>query len=51
MDRFNHPNAVDGLSFGKEGNNLFCEINAAYGVDGLLTSKKIRMVKLEPVEK
>lgn len=50
MDGFNHQNAVDGLNFGKEGDDLFCEINAAYGVDGFLSSKKIRVLKLEPVE-
>ncbi|WP_181163769.1 Imm50 family immunity protein [Pontibacter mangrovi] len=51
MDGFNHQNAVDGLNFEKDGDNLICEINAAYGVDGLLSAKTIQVVKLEPVEK
>ncbi|QHL86623.1 hypothetical protein GU926_03870 [Nibribacter ruber] len=48
---FNHQNAVLGLDFVKEGEDLKCEIHAAYGVDGQLTSRKIRVVSVEHIEK
>lgn len=51
LDGFNHQNAVNGLDFRKDGDFLVCEVHAAYGVDALFTSKKIKVVKLEPKEK
>jgi hypothetical protein len=50
IDGFNHQNAVQGISFGREGEYLFCKIEAAYGVDGYIEAKEIKVTKLDLVK-
>jgi hypothetical protein len=50
MDGFNHQNAVQGLDFGREGEYLFCKIDSAYGVDGYIEAKEIKITKLDQVK-
>jgi hypothetical protein len=49
IDGFNHQNAVLALEFGKEGDNVFCNMVSAYGVDGYIEGKKIKIKRLEPI--
>ncbi len=49
MDGFNHQNAIQGLDFGREGEFLFCKIDSAYGMDGYIEAKEIKITKLNPV--
>ncbi len=49
IDGFNHQNAVLALEFGKEGDNVFCNMVSAYGVDGIIEGKKIKIKRLEPI--
>lgn len=51
MDGFNHQNVVLGLNFGKEGEYLFCQIDSAYGIDGYIEAKEIKIIKLDPISK
>jgi len=47
VDGFNHQNAVQGLEFGREGEYLFCKIDPAYGVEGFIQAKEIKVTNLE----
>lgn len=49
IDGFNHQNAVLALEFGRETDNVFCNMVSAYGVDGYIEGKKIKIKRLEPV--
>jgi hypothetical protein len=49
MDGFNHQNAVLALEFGREGDNVFCNMVSAYGVEGYIEGKKIKIKRLEPI--
>jgi hypothetical protein len=49
IDGFNHQNAVLALEFGRDGENVFCNIVSTYGVDGYIGGKKIRIKRLEPI--
>jgi hypothetical protein len=49
FDGFNHQNAVEEILFGGNEEYLFCKINAAYGIDGYLEAREIKVVSLEPV--
>ena len=51
IDGFNHQNAIDSLKFNKEEGFLSCEINGAYGVDGIITAKRIRVNTLKSISK
>tara|TARA_R110002096_G_scaffold71768_1_gene171150 strand:+ start:70 stop:474 length:405 start_codon:yes stop_codon:yes gene_type:complete len=50
IDGFNHQNAMSGLNFGRRDDFLFCELSSAYGVDGYIEARKIRINKLEPTK-
>lgn len=50
FDGFNHQNSVVALEFGKQEDNQFCHIVSAHGVDGYLEARRIRVVRLEPVD-
>jgi hypothetical protein len=49
IDGFNHQNAMSGLNFGRRSDFIFCELNSAYGVDGYIEARKIRINKLEHI--
>jgi hypothetical protein len=50
MDGFNHQNAILALEFGREEGNVFCNMVSAYGVDGYIEGKKIKIKRLEPID-
>jgi hypothetical protein len=50
IDGFNHQNAVLALEFGREESNIFCNMVSAYGVDGYLEGKKIKIKGLDPID-
>lgn len=49
MDGFNHQNVVGSLNFGRKDNNLYCQVDATFGVDGYIEAKEIIIKKLEPL--
>ena len=49
IDGFNHQNAVLALEFGRKADNVFCNMVSAYGVDGYIEGKNIRIKRLEPI--
>jgi hypothetical protein len=49
VDGFNHQNAVLALEFGREDQNVFCNMVSAYGVDGYIEGRKIKIKRLEPI--
>jgi len=51
IEGFNHQNALLALEFGREANNVFCNMVSAYGVDGYIEGKEIKIKRLEPVTK